>query len=246
MNLLKVMFNGAMAIFGLAVMFTIFQLIFTMFESFKVQNTKKGKKNKFKITGFDDLEFYFKKKVDKSLVADIPKDDDTKLHWEMKKAAVKALRLHKQTLSKLGLTGPKNKKKRKRKLKKIKKQIEQNPKTHGIPFEYWNIATSLAKMPPDSEYQGAITAAINKRQGGGTKMGASGKNFVFENEECVPFNESSKKNDIKYKNSCSPDSTPSCWPSRSRDEKACYTGNPMTEETRKISNFKQDSRGLIK
>ena len=43
MNLLKVMFNGAMAIFGLAVMFTIFQLIFTFFESFKNQKTRKGK-----------------------------------------------------------------------------------------------------------------------------------------------------------------------------------------------------------
>ena len=50
MQLLKPIFNGAMAIFGLAVMFTIFQLMFTYFEGFKKeQKTKKGKP--FKIRG---------------------------------------------------------------------------------------------------------------------------------------------------------------------------------------------------
>ena len=49
MKLLKVIFNGAMFIFGIAVMFTIFQLLFTGIESFKKQKTKKGKS--FKIRG---------------------------------------------------------------------------------------------------------------------------------------------------------------------------------------------------
>lgn len=50
MNLLKTAFNIAMFVFGLAVMFTIFQLIFTYVEIFKVEKTVNMNGKKWKVS----------------------------------------------------------------------------------------------------------------------------------------------------------------------------------------------------
>ena len=144
MQLLKPIFNGAMAIFGLAVMFTIFQLMFTYFEGFKKeQKTKKGNKP-FKIRGlkrFNKMGGFMFENDQGDVVL---KKGKKGFQWQLQESARKVLTFSNKTLEKLGYTKGKDDKKINNKLDKIRKKIAGNEKKHGIHIKHTKKATSLA------------------------------------------------------------------------------------------------------
>lgn len=263
MKLLQPIFNGAMAIFGLAVMFTIFQLIFTLFEPFLSQNKATFKK-KYKIKGAKAPRGKYKGgQWHLMLTKDVTNEEASSMSIDEMKdnmvwIPVEGTEINHAKLQKKidRAKNPKKKKKMQKKLNRFKEKLswgtsigKKKAKAKKFYLEFNDGFKATGGRGTPSQIKDAFIALVNAATGGQAGQSKSKAKYVFENDECLLIDNSSKKGDKKWRDNCSVNSNPPCFVERTRKEKACWTGGANDFKkflAGKPSKFKQDSRNLLK